>query len=294
MREGTDRTANVGALRPGLNSYLDAMARRYESTEFVSADPISIPLGFDDPRDQEVIGLYSALLAWGRRETILNKMAELCERMSFRPYRFVSEFGASGARKLEGFGHRTFTSDDAVHLTASLKVLLERHSTIENVFGAGLRGAEWDDGSKAASADSGPLNVGPAIQFFSEAVMSARPENPRRLQKHLARPLAGSACKRLCMYLRWMVRPGPVDLGIWTSIPGSSLVVPLDVHSGRQARALGLLTRAQNDWKAALELTEACRQLDGEDPARFDFALFGSGAFGETLDPQFVVAVDGP
>lgn len=278
---------------PGLYSYLDSMAHRYESRDFVASDPISIPLGFDDPRDQEIIGLYSALLAWGRRETILNKMAELCERMSFRPYRFVSKFGPSAAGKLEGFGHRTFTSGDAVHLTASLRVLLEKYSTIENVFRAGLDHAKSTEESTVAVAESGPQDVGPAIQFFSEAVMSARRQNPPRLQKHLARPRAGSACKRLCMYLRWMVRPGPVDLGIWTSIPKSDLVVPLDVHSGRQARALGLLARAQNDWKAALELTKACRELDQEDPARFDFALFGSGAFGETLDPQFVVGTDG-
>ncbi len=270
--------------RPGFAAYMDQLARRFESIDFVAVDPISVPLGFDDPRDQEVIGLYAALLAWGRRETILKNMADLCERMAYRPFRFVSSFRPEAdSARLAGFGHRTFRTDDAVNLTLALRVLLERHGSLESVFAAGMRAA----GMRAAEAEDAP-NVGPAIQFFSESVMGAVPDTPARLQKHLARPTSGSACKRLCMYLRWMVRPGPVDLGIWSSIPASALVLPLDVHSGRQARALGLLERPQNDWRAALELTDACRRLDPTDPARFDFALFGSGAFDEPLDDRFV------
>ncbi|MFT4603794.1 MAG: hypothetical protein ACI9W4_000510 [Rhodothermales bacterium] len=257
---------------------MDQLARRFESLDFIAVDPISVPLGFDDPRDQEVIGLYAALLAWGRRETILKNMAALCERMAYRPFRFVSGFRPeTDSAALEGFGHRTFRPDDAVNLTLALKVLLDRFGSLEAVFSAGLQSTE--------SAET--HDVGPAIEFFSESVMGAVPDTPARLQKHIARPSSGSACKRLCMYLRWMVRSGPVDLGIWSSIPASALVVPLDVHSGRQARALGLLERSQNDWRAAQELTAACRRLDPSDPARYDFALFGSGAFDEPLDNRF-------
>ena len=260
---------------------MDRLARQFESLEFVAVDPISVPLGFDDPRDQEVIGLYAALLAWGRRETILKNMASLCEMMAYRPFRFVSGFRPErDSEALAGFGHRTFRTDDAVNLTLALRVLLDRYGSLESVFATGMQAPEVDEAS----------NVGRAIQFFSESVMRAVPDTPGRLQKHLARPAAGSACKRLCMYLRWMVRPGPVDLGIWDSIPASALIVPLDVHSGRQARALGLLERPQNDWKAALQLTEACRQLDPADPARFDFALFGPGAFDTPLDQRYVVS----
>ena len=140
--------------------------------------------------------------------------------------------------------------------------------------------------------DPDAADVGPAIQFFSESVMSALPDTPPRLQKHLARPESGSACKRLCMFLRWMVRPGPVDLGIWTRIPRHLLVLPLDVHSGRQARALGLLKRKANDWKSATQLTAQCRILDPLDPAKYDFALFGPGAANEPLDPRFVISRD--
>lgn len=265
--------------RPGFAAYMDRLARRFESLDFIAVDPISVPLGFEDPRDQEVIGLFAALIAWGRRETILKNMADLCERMSYRPFKFVSGFRPeSDSAALAGFGHRTFRTDDAVSLTMALRVLLKQYGSLESVFAAGMQ---------TETAD-----IGPGIQFFSESVMSAVPDTPARLQKHLARPSSGSACKRLCMYLRWMVRPGPVDLGIWKSIPVSALVVPLDVHSGRQARALGLLERSQNDWRAARELTAACRLLDPADPARFDFALFGSGAFDVPLDPRFVQSED--
>jgi uncharacterized protein (TIGR02757 family) len=262
-------------MREGLKEYLETLVFRYESQEFILEDPISIPLGFDDPRDQEIIALYAALLAWGRRKTILKKMAELCERMDYRPHRFVSSFNsARHADSLAGFGHRTFRSEDAVCLTDALRVLLLEHGTLEAVFRAGM--------------DETSTHIGPSIQYFSESVMTARPGTPSRLQKHLARPGAGSACKRLCMFLRWMVRPGPVDLGIWPTIRPSQLVLPLDIHSGRQARALGLLSRRSNDWRSALELTDSCRKLSAEDPSRYDFALFGSGAAGEVLDSRFL------
>ena len=262
-----------------LRAYLDGLADRYERPRFVADDPIAIPHGFDDAGDREVIGLYAALLAWGRRTTIMNKLAELCERMRMRPYAFVRDFDASrDAARLDGFKHRTFQPIDARWLTHNLGALLRRHETVERLF--------------ARHLPDGAPDAGPAIEGFSTALMAENPETPRRLQKHLARPSTGSACKRLCMYLRWMVRPGPVDLGAWTAIRPAQLVLPLDVHSGRQARALGLLTRTQNDWRAALELTEACRRLDPADPARYDFALFGTGAYGVVLDPRFTVERD--
>ncbi len=257
-----------------LKTYLDGLVARFEQPAFIQDDPIAIPHGFDDPRDQEVIGLFAALLAWGRRRTVLAKMEDLCERMRYRPYRFVRDFDAArDAPRLEGFKHRTFQPLDARWLTGNLSALLRRHETVENLFAAHL------------PAESS--HVGPALQGFSEAVMGASAQTPARLQKHLARPAAGSACKRLCMYLRWMVRPGPVDLGLWTRIRPDQLVLPLDVHAGRQARALGLLARRADDWRAALELTARCRLLRADDPARYDFAFFGVGAYGVWLDPRF-------
>lgn len=260
-------------------AYVEGLVRHFERPEFIYTDPISIPHGFDDPRDQEVIGLYAALLAWGRRRTVLNKMAELCERMRFRPYEFVRGFDpARDADLLKGFKHRTFQPQDAHWLTRNLGALLREHGSLEELFARHLSDEPAGD---ARTVESVPVqDVGPAIQGFSESVMNAHPQTPKRLQKHLARPDSGSACKRLNMYLRWMVRPGPVDLGIWTRIRPHQLMLPLDVHSGRQARHLGILERTYNDWRACLELTDNCRRLCASDPARYDFAFFGLGVYG--------------
>ncbi len=255
----------------GLQLYLDALVRHFEQPAFIREDPVAVVHGFTDPRDQETIGLYAALLAWGRRATVIDKLTDLCERMDFRPYSFVRGFDhARDGHRLATFRHRTFQPDDAFWLTMNLSLLLRRFHTLEAIF-------------RCAHTDK---DVGPAIQAFSDAVMRMSDETPPRLQKHLARPKAGSACKRLCMYLRWMVRQGPVDLGLWTCIQPHQLVLPLDIHSGRQARHLGLLSRKGNDWKAALELTEICRSFSPCDPARYDFAFFGLGAYGA---PSFLL-----
>jgi uncharacterized protein (TIGR02757 family) len=257
-----------------FRAYLEALVQRFEEPAFIPPDPISIPHAFEDPRDQEVIGLFAALLAWGQRATVLAKMEELCERMRYRPFAFVRDFHPTrDAATLAGFKHRTFQPIDAFWFTRSLSDALRRFGTVERLF--------------ASALPAGSPDVGPAIQAFGETLMKTSPDVPARLAKHLARPDTGSACKRLCLYLRWMVRPGPVDLGIWTAISPHQLVLPLDVHSGRQARALGLLDRATNDWQAAIELTAACRRLCPDDPCRYDFALFGTGAYGVSLDARF-------
>jgi uncharacterized protein (TIGR02757 family) len=254
---------------PAPRHNLDALVARFERPEFIPEDPIAIPHGFDDPRDREVIGLYSALLAWGRRRTVLSKMGDLCERMRYRPYAFVRDFDAGrDGECLAGFKHRTFQPEDAIWFTRCLSRLLGEHGTVERAFSSHLSPA--DD------------HAGPAIQGFSDAMLTAFPDVPHRLRKHLARPSTGSACKRLNMYLRWMVRPGPVDFGIWTSVRRDQLLLPLDVHSGRQARAFGMLARPSDDWRATLELTAACRALCPEDPARYDYAFFGSGIYGDS------------
>jgi uncharacterized protein (TIGR02757 family) len=264
-------------MSPDLPSYLDALVRRFEQAAFIEHDPIAVPHQFDDPLDREVIGLYAALLAWGRRATLLAKLAELCERMAYRPYRFVRDFDpVRDGPRLAGFTHRTFQPDDAVHLTRALSEILRQRGSIEGAF--------------AAHLPAGAEHVGPAIQGFSEEVMQCVPDVPARLQKHLARPSTRSACKRLAMYVRWMVRPGPVDLGQWAIISTRQLVMPLDVHTGRQARALGLLDRRQDDWPAALALTKTCRTLCPEDPVRYDFALFGAGVYGVEHPEELMVA----
>ncbi|NNF03221.1 MAG: DUF2400 family protein, partial [Rhodothermales bacterium] len=138
------------------------------------------------------------------------------------------------------------------------------------------------DGGMSGSPDGGG-RIRAGLEHFSSTLIEAAPGDSARMRRVLARPSTGSACKRLIMYLRWMVRPGPVDLGLWNQPETHELLLPLDVHSGRQARAVGLLNRKSNDWKAVIEITEACRRLSPEDPARYDFAFFGAGSAGEEL-----------
>ncbi|MDZ4699563.1 MAG: TIGR02757 family protein [Rhodothermales bacterium] len=265
-------------MTPTLSAYLDLLVRRFEQPDFIPSDPISVPHAFDDPGDQEIAGLFAALLAWGQRGTVLRKMDELCGRMGYQPHAFVLHYTPErDAECLAGFKHRTFQPADACWLVHALSAALHRYGSVEAIFLAHL-------------PPDAP-HIGPAIQGFSDTLLTILPDTPPRLAKHLARPAAGSACKRLAMYARWMVRPGPVDLGIWRGIRPDQLILPVDVHAGRQARALGLLQRQTDDWRAAQELTEACRRLCPEDPCRYDYAFFGAGAYEVELDKRFVVGV---
>jgi len=266
-----------------LREYLDTLVDRHERPTFIDDDPISIPHAFDDPRDQEVIGLYAALLAWGRRDVLLRKLEELCERMNHAPSRFVRTFDLDSRRDaeaLDGFVHRTFQPVDARWLTANLSAALDRYGTVEGLFAAHI--------PETACSNDSP--VAAMLQGVSTTLLTINDETPERLRKHLARPEAGSACKRLNMYLRWMVRPGPVDLGLWTILDPSDLMLPVDVHVGRQARELGLLRRKTNDWTAVRRLTAVCRDFCAEDPARYDFAFFGVGSQDASLDARFTGA----
>ena len=256
-----------------LRAFLDALVARYERPAFIADDPVSVPHAFDDPDDRGVVGLFAALLAWGRRSVILAKLADLSERMDHAPAAFVRRFRpARDAGRLAGFKHRTFNGDDAVALVLAVQAARADFGSLGALFASGL--AEPD------------ADIGPAIQTFSDTLAAIVPEAPVR-SKHLARPSTGSACKRIAMYARWMTRPGPVDFGQWAGVRPDQLVVPLDVHTGRQARRLGLLARPSDDWRATLELAEACRTFCPGDPARYDFALFGLGAYGgEAIGPE--------
>ncbi len=250
-------------------AYLDRLVTHFESPSFIPDDPIRLCHAFTDRSDQEVVGLYAATLAWGSRAIILSKLEELCTRMQFRPSKFVTQFNPTRDHDaLCTFVHRTFQPEDCLAFTHNLSLLIREFGTIENIFGC----------------QDHEMDTYPSIERFSMRMMTVRADTPVRLQKHLARPSRGSACKRLSLYLRWMVRPGPVDLGLWHSIKPHQLVLPLDIHSGRQARILGLLHRKSNDWKAVMELTDTCRKLNRNDPARYDYALFGLGAYGNPFE----------
>lgn len=246
-----------------VKQLLDEKYDQYCQPDFIALDPISIPHQFEDRNDIEVGGLIAATIAWGQRPSIVKNANKAMQLMGNEPFRFVMDHSEADLNDLNGFVHRTFNSEDLKHFVRSLKHIYSRHTSLEDVF---LNGADEN------------INMKNAIHHFKKAFFEIPHE--KRTQKHVADPLRGSSAKRLNMFLRWMVRPNDrgVDLGLWTRIPTSRLSCPLDVHSGRTARQLGILKRTQNDWKAVEELDHALRGFDPNDPVKYDFALFGTGA----------------
>lgn len=248
-----------------LQQLLDDAYCRYAHRMFVDSDPVQVPHRFSDGRDIEISALLVATIAWGNRRSILASMDRLLGLMDDSPYEFVMGFGPAEEHRLEGFAHRTFNSVDAVAFMRSLRNVYRHHGGLRGVFAEGYR-------------RSGDV-VG-ALRHFRQVFCDER--FPQRSGKHVANVDVGAAAKRLNMFLRWMVRPSRegIDFGLWPEIPTSALLLPLDVHTSRVARSLGLLSRRQNDLRAVQELTEVLRSFDPMDPVRYDFALFGMGVNG--------------
>jgi uncharacterized protein (TIGR02757 family) len=236
---------------------------RYCRPEFISDDPISIPHLYTEKCDQEISGLLAATIAWGQRPTILRNARQAMQLMENEPYRFVMEHSERDLKDLQGFVHRTFQAEDLKFFITSLRDIYSRYHTLEDVF---LEGITPDSDSMFG-----------ALCHFKKVFFSV--PHQQRTRKHVADPSKGSSSKRLNMFLRWMVRDDGrgVDLGIWKRISPALLSCPLDVHSGRVARQLGLLARIQDDWRAVQELDTALRRFDPADPVKYDFALFGIG-----------------
>jgi uncharacterized protein (TIGR02757 family) len=251
-----------------LKELLDQKVEQYNNPSFIEQDPICIPHSFNKLQDIEIAGFFAAILAWGNRKTIINNCKRLLSYMDNTPYDFVCNHSDSDLRPMLGFVHRTFNATDLLWLLHFLKGHYGRFYSLETAF-AQFMNPESTDTTEALAG-------------FHNYVF-AEPGAPIRTRKHIATPLRHAACKRLNMFLRWMVRKdalpagGNVDFGLWKTIRPRQLICPLDVHSGNVARRLGLLLRKQDDWKAALELTAALRQFDSEDPVRYDYALFGIG-----------------
>lgn len=244
-----------------LKDFLDTKYEAYSTTEFIKSDPIQIPHRFTQKQDIEIAGLFAALFAWGQRKTIINKASMLLERMDNAPYDFISGASADDLSVLNGFVHRTFNDVDLIGMVKALQIFYLENESLQGLFNHPEDTTQYKNGLAQFKA-----------WFVNNGI-------PSRTQRHLPDPLKGSAAKRINMYLRWMVRKDDVDFGIWTKLSPSLLSCPLDVHSGRVARSLGLLTRTQNDWKAVEELDLALRKLDATDPVKYDFALFGLGVF---------------
>jgi uncharacterized protein (TIGR02757 family) len=244
-----------------LKVFLDKQVNRFNRPDFIAPDPIAIPHRFSAKEDIEISGFMTALLAWGQRPVILRNAWQLMERMDLAPAAFVRGHSRRERQGFRDFVHRTFNGADAISLLKALQELYQDEDGLEGAF-TGAWQAEQD--------------LGAAIHRLRSRLLKG---SPARFAKHIADPLSGSAAKRICMFLRWMVRRDAcgVDFGIWRAIPPSALACPLDLHSGRVARELGLLQRSQNDWKAVQELTAALSRFDAADPVKYDFALFGLG-----------------
>lgn len=247
-----------------LKKFLDKKVREYNRPVFIDTDPISIPHGFSKKQDIEIAGFFAAIFSWGNRTTIINKSKELMKLMDNSPYDFCIQHSNNDLKRLLTFKHRTFNATDLLYFIAFFKMHYNKHRSLENAF------TRWMD-KKALTVENGL--TGFYSYFFS------LPEVPERTKKHIASPEKRSSCKRLNMFLRWMVRKDNkgVDFGIWTNISPAQLVCPVDVHVARVAHELKLLHRRQIDWQAALDLTAFLRTLDKTDPVKYDFALFGTG-----------------
>lgn len=247
-----------------LKVFLEEKFREFNTPEFIPPDPISIPHRFSRKEDIEIAGLLTAIISWGRREMIVRSAGQLMERMWNAPYDFLMEAGEEEIDALEGFVYRTFQGRDCCYIVRGLRKVYREMGGLEAVM------------ALPASAED---TMG-AIMALREAVSSVD-GFPDRTFKHLSNPSKGSSAKRLNMYLRWMVRSDNrgVDFGLWKSIRPDQLICPLDVHTGNVGRKLGLLKRKQNDWKAALELTKGLREMDADDPVKYDFSLFGLGIY---------------
>ncbi len=245
---------------PELKKFLDAKATKFNKVSFIKDDPISIPHKFKEKADIEITALFAAVLAWGQRKTIIAKTNELVERMNNQPYKFIMDYSDEGLKKLEGFKHRTFNDTDLLYFVDFLHRHYSKHDSLESAF----------------IPETGFKSIESSLIHFQKYFFDH--ENlPKRTRKHVASPAKKSACKRLNMFLRWMVREDKngVDFGIWKQIPMSELICPLDLHVERAARKMGLITRKPVDWDTAVELTENLKKLDKNDPVKYDFALFG-------------------
>ena len=243
-----------------LREFLEFKSTQYNVPEFIATDPVSIPRQFTQREDIEIAGFFAATMAWGNRPAILKALHQLMLMMDNAPSEFIRLSSESDLQRLHKFVYRTFNGLDAVCFVRALKQVYNEYGSLENAF----------------ALDSGG-DVKKAMELFRQRFFAHNV--PGHAGKHLADVASGSAGKRLNMFLRWMVRKGPVDFGIWNAFSIASLYLPLDLHTGNVSRKLGLLTRKQNDWKAVDEVTANLRLLDPLDPVKYDFALFGLGIY---------------
>lgn len=251
--------------REELHKLLEKAYRKHNHISFIEHDPISVPHSLSKKQDIEIIAFWIAVLAWGNRASIINSGKKLLQLMDGAPHQFITQHEEKDLQRFADFKHRTFNYTDTLYFIEFFKQHYSQHESLETAFTQYFSKKE--------------LTVENALIGFHDYFFSLD-DAPDRTRKHIATPARNSACKRINMFLRWMVRKDKsgVDFGLWKNIKPSQLLCPLDVHVDRNARLLGLLSRPKTDWQAVLELTESLREFDANDPVKYDFALFGMGA----------------
>ena len=246
-----------------LKDFLDEKVEKYNQPHFIQTDPIQVPKQFTGKEDIEIAGFLAATIAWGNRAAIIKNALRLMAMLDNQPHDFVLNASEKELDRLQKFVHRTFNGDDCIYFIRSLRNIYKTHGGLQTVFESGYQKEE---------------TVKSALAHFHSVFFEMEGE---RTRKHISNVTKGASAKRLNMYLRWMCRndKSGVDFGLWSGIPQSALMLPLDVHTGNVGRKLGLLQRRSNDWKAVDEITATLREFDPNDPIKYDFALFGLGVF---------------
>lgn len=247
-----------------LKQLLDEKALTYNHPNFIETDPIQIPHRFAKKENIEISGFLAASIAWGQRATIIKNGLRLVAMMDNDPYQFLMQTDESEWLHFSDFKHRTYNGTDCLFFIRSLKNIYQNHGGLETVF---TKGYQQEN------------SIASALRYFRTIFFEV--DHQDRSQKHISNIDKGASAKRLNMFLRWMVREDKkgVDFGLWKAMPMSDLLLPLDVHTGTIGRQLGLLNRRQDNWRSVIEITESLRRFDPKDPIKYDFALFGMGAF---------------
>lgn len=253
---------------PSIKNLLDKKLSQYYNQDFIPLDPISIPHRFTKKQDIEIAGFFAAMLAWGKRSIILKKASELMRYMDNAPYDFILNHTIADLTPFLAFKHRTINSVDVLHILRFLQNHYKSYPSLEDAFVMHM--GVHDE------------NVEPALRGFYKLVFGLE-NSPQRTTKHIPTPDKKSSCKRLNMFLRWMVRKDNVvvDFGLWHRIRPDQLICPCDVHVMNTAKKYSLVTDTKANWKTALELTKNLKNFCPQDPIKYDFALFGLGIDGE-------------
>lgn len=246
-----------------LKNFLDEKVEEFNRPNFIETDPIQVPKQFAEKENIEIAGFLTATIAWGNRPAIIKNATRLMTLLDNQPHEFILNASDNEINRLQSFVHRTFNGNDCIYFIRSLRNIYKNHGGLQPIFENGFQKE---------------LNIKSALAHFYQIFFELEGE---RTRKHISNVEKGASAKRLNMFLRWLVRDDEkgVDFGLWSGIPTSALMLPLDVHTGNVGRKLGLLQRKSSDWKAVEELTSSLRKFDSDDPVKYDFALFGLGVF---------------